>query len=125
MKLPKTLGACVDLLYKMRAERLEHQKQVDLAKGKEEALKQHILANLNKQGGEKFGGKVATATISRRTCANVTDWDTFFGWVAETNSWDMVQKRVNDTAYRARLDENVEVPGAEAFEVVSINLNKK
>jgi hypothetical protein len=125
MKFPKTLGACVDVLYKTREQRLKAQKEVDDTKAKEEALKQYILANLVKQDSNKFGGKLATATISRRTCAHVTDWDTFFPWVAETNSWDMVQKRVNDTAYRARLDENVEVPGVEPFEVVSINLTKQ
>jgi hypothetical protein len=125
MKLPKTLGACVDMLYKMREERLAHQKLVDEAKGKEEAIKQHILHNLAKQGGEKFGGKVATATISRRICAEVQDWDALHAWVAKTNSWDMLQKRVNDTAFRARLEENVVVPGVEPYEVVSINLAKK
>jgi len=125
MKLPKTLGSCVDLLYKMREERLAAQKVVDERKAQEHALKDHILTNLNSQGGTTFGGKIATAHVSKRTEGTVHDWDDFFNWVAKTDSWDMVQKRINNAAYRERLENDVDVPGVEAVEVTSINLTKK
>lgn len=124
-KFPKTVGACVDALYKMRAKRLEAQKMVDLSKSQEEALKQHVLANFAEITVEGARGKLASANITRRVVADVEDWDAFFSWVAKNDAWDMVQKRVNDTAYRARLDENVEVPGAVPLTVVGLSLTKR
>lgn len=122
---PKTLGACVDRLYKLREARLKAQAEVDLTKEQEEILRQHILHNFAEQDLENSGGRVAKASITRRVVAQVQDWDKFFAWVGKTKSWDMVQRRVNDTAYRARLDEQVEVPGTEPFTVVSLSVVKR
>jgi hypothetical protein len=125
MKLPKTLGACVDALYKMREQRLAAQKIVDASKTSEEALKLHVLNNFNRQEVEKSSGKLATCAITRRVVAEVQDWDALFKYVSENDAFDLLQKRVNDTAYRARLEENVEVPGIEPFEVVSLSITKR
>jgi hypothetical protein len=124
-KFPKTLGACVDHLYKLREQRLAAQKKVDETKGVEEALKNHILTNFQQADVEGARGKLASASVQRRVVADVQDWEALHKWVAKNDAWDMLQKRVNDTAYRARLDENVEVPGIEPYTVVSLSITKR
>jgi hypothetical protein len=125
MKLPKTLGACVDMIYKMRETRLAAQKIVDEQKHLEETLKNHILTNFNRQDVDKASGKLATCAVTRRTVGDIEDWDTFTDFIKKTNSFDLLQKRINDTAYRLRLDDSVEVPGVEAREVVSLSITKR
>jgi len=125
MKLPKTLGACVDMIYKMREKRLAAQKIVDEQKHLEETLKNHILSNFNRQDVDKASGKLATCAVTRRIVGDVEDWDTFTAYIAKNDAFDLLQKRVNDTAYRLRLDDNIEVPGVEAREVVSLSITKR
>jgi hypothetical protein len=121
---PKTIGGCIDKLYRDRARRMAAQKRVDALKEQEGLLEEHILSTLNTSRLEGGKGKTATAALARRTVARVKDWPAFFRWVKETDAFDMVQKRVNDSAFRERLEAGVSVVGVEPFEVVSLSLTK-
>lgn len=123
-KWPKTLGACVDKLYSMRQQRLVVQAKVETMKSEESALQDHVLNNFKKDEVEGAKGKLASASITRTTVANVTDWEAFYKYIKKNEAWDMLQRRVNDSAYRARLEESVVVPGVEAFGVVKLSITK-
>ena len=121
---PKTIGACVDALYELRAKRLEGQKQVDLVKAQEAELEDHIIETFGKAeiGGAK--GQVATASIKTTVTATIVDWDTFIAHVAKTKDWELVQKRAGVTAVKERWDDGKEVPGVEPLSKISLSLTK-
>jgi hypothetical protein len=121
---PKTPGGCIDKLYRDRAKRINAQRKVDAMKEAEGLLEEHILTGLNVARLEGSKGKLATAAISRRTIARCKDWPAFFAWVKDTNSFDMIQKRINDSAFRERQEAGVQVVGVEPFESVSLSLTK-
>jgi len=123
-KYPKTLGACIDKLYQMRAKRLEEEKRIGTLKAQETALSDHILNSFSKGDVEGARGKVATASVSRQTVAQVQDWEAFYKYVAKEGAFDLLQRRVNDSAYRARLDDQIKVPGVEPFGVVKLSITK-
>lgn len=123
-KWPKTLGACVDRLYTMRQQRLVKQAEAEKMKSYEVALQDHVLNNFKKDEVEGAKGKLASASISRTTVANVTDWEAFYKYIKKNEAWDMLQRRVNDAAYRARLDDKVAVPGVEAFGIIKLSITK-
>ncbi len=54
----------------------------------------------------------------------VKDWDKFYAFVKKTGQFDLVQRRLADTAIRERWDNGKEVPGVEAFGAVSVSLNR-
>ena len=63
VKFPKTLGACADRVYELRAKRLAAQKDVDAIEAEEKALKEHIINTLPKSETTGVAGKVARVTV--------------------------------------------------------------
>lgn len=124
VKYPKSIGACIDMLYEQRAERLKLQKIVDNAKAEETKLEEHILNSFGKQELNGAKGDVAVAAIKRDTTLNVTDWDSLRDWVVKTKSWDVLRKQPSSTAIKERWNNKEEIPGVEPFVKVSLSLTK-
>lgn len=126
---PQTLGACIDMLYKTRGERLKKGKEMEKTlqkyKDEENRIEKHIIDTFEKDKIEGARGKLATASITKLTVANITDWETFCRWAAKTKSWDMFKRSINNKAYRARLDAKKKVPGTEKYVDVGLSLNKR
>ena len=125
MKMPKTLGACVDLAYQIRADRLEIERKVDAMKKEEKELEEHIFQTFAKADIDKAGGTIATAAITRTVVPNVTDWDQFYKYIMKTKSLDLLERRPSRSAFRERLDAGETVPGVEAFERIGLSLTKR
>lgn len=123
-KYPKSVGACVDLLYQRRAERLAVQARVEELKADEADLERHIFNTFGKQELRGAKGSVASASIKEDNVPTIEDWDVFFEHVKKTKSWDMLQRRLSTTAVRERWKSNKEVPGVGVFHKMSLSLTK-
>ena len=125
-KLPKKLAVCVDDLVVTRDARLALQKEIDNLQKIETQLKDHLINNLSKEDATGIAGKLARVTIVTKVVPQVNseDWDTFYAYVGKTKSWDMLQKRLSDTAIKARWDAKKEVPGVSRFTAVTVSINK-
>ncbi len=123
LKLPKTMGACADLLFTTREARLKLQKEVDELAKTEAAVREHIINNLPKTD-TGASGKLARVSVVTKQVPQVKDWDKFYAFVKKTGQFDLVQRRLADTAIRERWDNGKEVPGVEAFGAVSVSLNR-
>ena len=123
-KFPKTMGACADKLYILKQERLKQQKVVDALKEEEEALKEHIIQTLPKSESTGVAGKLARVTVVPKVVPQVKDYDKLYAHILKTKSFDLLQRRLNDTAIKARWDENKQVPGVEPFTTSTVSLNK-
>jgi hypothetical protein len=124
MKLPKTLGETIDLLFTLREERKAIEAQAKEVAEKERILEAHLMSNFDKAGLDGAKGRRATAAIKRTTVADVTDWEAYFKYISKTKSWDLVQKRASITALRERWADGKVVPGVEAKEIESLSLTK-
>ena len=122
-KFPKAMGACADRLYEVRQKRLAMQKEVDEVEAEEKALKEHIINNLPKSDSGA-AGKVARVSVVTKDVPQVKDWDAFYKYVSRTKSFDLLQRRLSDAAIKERWENKKQVPGVEAFTVVSVSLNK-
>jgi len=118
------VGDYIDLLYQRREERLAKKAEVDALESEEKALKEQIILMLGDASLEGAKGGVATASITRRVVATVVDWAAFYQYVKEKDAFDLLHKRVSDTAYRDRLEQGEVVPGAEPFTIVGLSLVK-
>ena len=123
-KFPKSMGACADLLYQYRQERLDADKVADALKMRELALIEHIIDHLDKESGGAVG-KTHKIEITKTVKPQVKDWPKFFTWVGKTKSWDLLHKRISEAAFRSRIEDNVEIPGWEPFTVVGVSLTKR
>lgn len=123
-KLPRTLAGAADLLYQTREKRLLLEKDVAAMKSQETQLKDYLIDNLPKSSATGIAGKIARATITTKDTPSVVDWEAFRAYVKKNNAWELIQKRVSDTAVRERWEEGVELPGVEHFEVKNVSLSK-
>ena len=124
MKMPKTLGACADMLYALREKRLEAQKAVDAMQAEETALKEHIINQLPKSDASGVSGKVARVAVSTREIPRVEDWEKFHEYVRKTKQFDLLQRRAADAAVKERWEAGEQIPGVGRFTVVTVSVNK-
>lgn len=127
-KFPKTLGACVDLAYQLRSERLEFQRKMEAdledMKAAEKEINDHIINTFKKSEIDGAKGKLCTAALIPFTAPNVKDWPKVFEWIAKNKAWDLMEKRMARVAYRERLDIGQEIPGVERYDGVTLSLTK-
>lgn len=123
-KFPKSLGACIDKLYGLRAKRLAAQKKVDAMGSMETAYENHILNTFAKADLDGAKGKTATAGIKRQTIYAIKDWEEFTTFVAKTKQWDLMRKQAGSTACRERYENGEEIPGIEPIAKISLSLTK-
>jgi hypothetical protein len=121
-KWPKSMGVCADKLYDLRQKRLAQQKIVDELEAEEKALKEHIINTLPKS--ETSGVAVARVTITSKDVPQVENWDLFYKHVKKTGEFELMQRRLSDSAINERWEQGKKIPGVKSFTVVSVSLNK-
>lgn len=125
IKYPKSMGACADLLFDLRSKRLELDKAAAEAKEAETALINHIIEKLDKESTGAAGKHHQVRVITKQK-PQVKDWPSFYAYVKKNGRFDMLQRRLSETAIMDTL-ENPKVksiPGVEMFNAVSVSLTK-
>lgn len=120
---PKSFGACADLLFDLKTERLALQKSVDEVKGREYALTEHIIANLSKSDTGAKGLHYQVSVVTQRV-PRVVDWDAFYEFVRKKKLFHLLQKRLSEPAIDELWEGGKEVPGVEANQIVKLSLTK-
>lgn len=102
-KLPKALGACVDLYHEYRTKRLAENKKVEEIKSQETFIANHIIDNVPKGDkgaiGSKYKGVVKTEDIFQ-----VDDWAAFYAWIKKNDAFDVLNRALNQSALGDRVD---------------------
>jgi len=124
IKMPKSLGACADRLYSLREIRLAKQKEVDALAAEETALKEHIIQTLPKSEASGVAGKLARVSVVTKQVPQVQDWDEFYKHLKKTGSFELLGRGISKAAIQERWEEGKQVPGVEAFGVVTVSINK-
>ncbi len=112
------------MVYQLRQNRLELQRQLTEMEDFEKALKEHIINTLPKSNQEGAQGKVARVTINRKAIPQVRDWDAFYAYVHRHKAYELLQRRPAEKAIEERLEAGKKVPGVEIFHAVSLSINK-
>ena len=124
MAYPKTIGACIDLCYDLRAKRLEIEKKADTLKEEQKGLEEHIIQTFDKTDIDGAKGSKATAAITRTTVPSIIDYAAFAAYILKTKQLDLLERRASKSACQARWDDKVVVPGVEPFVKIGLSLTK-
>lgn len=127
LKIPKSLGACADVLFDMRQERLALEKVVEAMKANERAITDHIIDNLPKgdTGAAGKHHKVQTRVEQVPQIDNDNGgWEKLYNYIKKTGSFDLLQRRLNTKAVMERLEDKKKVPGTKLFSVVKVSLTQ-
>jgi hypothetical protein len=124
-KIPKTIGACADLLYTTREARLALDRQSAALEEQEKALREHIINTLPKSDASGVAGKLARVSVLTDDVPRVNDWDKFYAFIKRTGSFHLLTKAIKKDSVEELLENRKGgVPGVEKFQIVKVSLNK-
>lgn len=121
VKIPKSAAACADMLHTTRLERLRLQRECDNLSELETKLKDFFIATMSKSDTTGIAGKVARVQLGTKSVPTVEDWDAFYAHVKKTGNFELMQRRLNDTAVKERWDNKKQVPGVGRFNAVTVS----
>ncbi len=128
MRLPKTLGTCVDNLYKLNQEKAALTKKFNaeekVIKEKIDALEAHVFETFGKQKLEGGLGKVAKVRIIEKDMPTAKDWGKVYNYIVENDAFDLLQKRLSTKAYADRAESEGGIPGIETFRKITLSVTK-
>ena len=123
-KIPKTVGACADRLYKIKELRADLSRQEKLLEEEARAIKDFIILTLPKSEATGVAGKLARVAVVTKLVPQVEDWTAFWANFNKSRDTDLLARSINKTAVEARLDAGKKVPGVILFNATSVSLNK-
>ncbi len=121
---PKALGACADLLYTTRQDRLAEQKDIVEYEVREKVLKDYLIATLPKSDASGVAGKLARVTIVRKVVPSVEDWDKLYEFIRKKKRFGLLNRALNAAAVQEMWDNGEAVPGVGRFDAVTVSVNK-
>ena len=79
-------------------------------KAKMEKLETWLMAQMQATGARQLGSTVGTAYQQTVMKGNCSDWPTFWGWLAENQRFDMMEKRISVKTIQEYYQESGELP---------------
>jgi hypothetical protein len=122
-KMPRSLGACADLLHDLREERLELQRRAEAIEAQERALKEHIIRTMPKDDTGAAGKHHKVAIITKEV-PTVEDWPKLHAYIKRTGAFDLLSRRLNEAAVRERWEDRKQIDGVGVYTVVTVSLTK-
>lgn len=112
---PQTLGATIDQYRALYDERAELNAQSKELTRQMEELEPVLLGRLEELGIDSAKGKCASVRVEVNTIPVVEDWDEFYQYIGETDSWYLLERRPTMKAYQEIVAAGVEVPGVRPY----------
>lgn len=122
---PEAAGNIADQYKEANLARLALAKQVEDLESTERALKQilinHFLASKTRAVSGNNGYVVSLKTKEQPVAK---DWLAIQAFIKENDAWDLMQRRLSDSAIAARWAEGIQVTGVESLDVYSLSVKK-
>jgi len=124
--IPEHLGQVADEYKRVSQIRLALDKVAEGVKARESELKNHLIDNIDSDNESGVMGRNYQATIKldKRPRMDAEFWPQFHAWIAENDRFDLLQKRLSDTAVMDLINSGVELPGIEKMTVKSVSVRK-
>lgn len=118
------MGALIDKLYDLRAQKAELEKQKRAISDVMEELQIALMSRLDAEETIKACGTRAGVTISTNTVPNVDDWEAVYQYILENEAVYLLEKRMGATAWRELYAMGELIPGTSPFEQRTLLLRK-
>lgn len=117
-----TLQQLIDAWGTARVTRLAEQKIVDRLEETEKKLKAQVIAKMKTAKVTSLGGQKYGANFKSKDKPTTGDWQKLYTYIKEHDAFDLLQKRLTETAVEARWEEGEEIPGIVKFPVEDITM---
>jgi hypothetical protein len=125
VNVKKNIDTLVEEYREVRRERMNLDKQCQLLKLSENAIKALVLEELNRLKLQSAGGEDFTVYRVKKTLVRVEDWDKFYQHILATGHFDLLQKRPAVLALADRAADGAKVPGVELGHYTDVSVRTK
>jgi hypothetical protein len=105
-----------------RLERLELNKKADALEKDEHKIKAELIAALKATGNTEFRSDRCFLQLKPKIKPVAEHWALVFKFIKDNDAFDILQKRLTETAVKARWDEGVIIPGINKFPVDDLSI---
>lgn len=123
-KAETQLAKLADKYYEARSKRLVLKRECDAMEEKEKELKEALKQGLMAAKVQGVRGKVGYADLKDKDIFIVEDEEKFHAYIKKNNAWDMLQKKLVESAVAARFDDKKPVPGVKKDRVIVLSTGK-
>jgi len=129
--IPNSVGAMADLYSEVRDLRLAMQKATNEVKERETEVHKMILNALVESPDNGAAGEKYRVQLVKKTFHTAKDWASFHAYVRENGSFELLQKRLSETALKDLLEQAAAAgypdwlpPGIEKAELDALSFSK-
>jgi hypothetical protein len=119
------VDALISKILELRTKLSELNAEIEEVNVTKAELENELMEFMSSTGTTQLGSSMGTATMKVSTKFALSNWDQFIQYVVETESFDMLQKRISSKAVGERLAAEEEVPGIQGVQVYSVSIRKK
>ena len=118
------LGNLADTLHAKRADRLAADKIAAKLKSEEYALQMQLISEMEGNDLSSIGGTecIIKRKVHQRAVAG--NWTEIYQYILEHEAFDLLHKRLTDSAILLRKDDGVDVPGVTLLDYSKITYSK-
>jgi hypothetical protein len=124
MAQPK-LGTKVNQFLRLKKKISEKQKEVDDMKVQASQMQKELITALEDSGTERMDSALGSVTLKQDTVCHVTNWPKFYGYIKKNNAFELLQKRVGQSAYTEYLEAGERIPGTEKMNKKKLTIGYK
>jgi hypothetical protein len=99
-------------------------KQVAEAKAQRSKVKTLVLSGMHAHGMVSVGGHIATVSRRTKRVPTVFDWDELRRYIVANEAWELLHRRVAESAVTERWDAGEVLPGINGIEVETLSVTK-
>lgn len=114
----------VDAYLEARINRLAADKIAAELKKSEDTLKAQIEKAMLEAHMTDYKGENYRVQVEREYKPTVNDWGLVHKYIIDNNAFDLVQKRLTESAVKSRWEDEISIPGIEKFPVDKLSITK-
>ena len=115
MKVDDSIQAYINLRDKLAEIKKAYTERSSSLKDAMSKIEMDILEYLQESGQESAKTKFGTAYKTTSTSVTVEDGKEFFDFVMDVGAIDLLERRVNKTAYKNYIEDGMDVPGVRVY----------
>ena len=106
-------------------ERLKANREAQEATSRCEKARIQLQAAMEEAGIEATGNSEYVVQITSKPVFHVTDWNEVYSYILETNSFDLLQRRLGEKAVSLRWADGITIEGIEQVNVHKLKRTKR
>lgn len=116
------LSTLIDAWGEARKKRLEAKREMDRLEVEEKKLKAQVIREMSLAKASSHGGQKYGANYSKKDKPTAGNWPKIYAWIKKNDGFDILQRRLTESAIELRREDKIIIPGIVMFPVEDITL---